>query len=99
MDDVKEPAIVDQPTVVAAKDTTTKFSTDSFGKPTPVWAKNAFIIFYSMNTSILGWFCYTHLFTQPQLYEIVGLFKFVIDPLSYILSKMWGVTPIEQAKG
>ena len=75
--------------------TTTEFGFASWSKPTPTFWKNLFIIFYSMNTSILGWIAVTHLLSRDQTYEIVCLFKFIVDPLCFIISKMNGIVPVK----
>lgn len=70
-----------------------EFGFQSLSKPTPQSAKNFYIFYMGMNTSILAWIAYTHLLPQAGLYEIVGIFKFLVDPLAYCFMKMWGLVP------
>jgi len=79
-------------------DTASKFALDSWGKPTPASVKNMFIMYYAMNTSILGWMGYTHLLPPTSLYELIGIFKFILDPAAYSISKMFGVVPANEVK-
>lgn len=71
------------------------FGLQSISKPTPQMAKNFYTVYLGLNTSILAWFGYTHMIPQANLYEIVGMFKFIIDPLAYAFMKMWGLVPDE----
>jgi hypothetical protein len=92
--------MADQPTELAIEsatvttDTKHTFGFDSFNKQTPMFAKNLFIVFYSMNTGVLAYISATHLLSAGSQYELFCLFKFIIDPLCYVVSRMWGVSPI-----
>lgn len=74
------------------------FGFDSLSRPTPQAAKNFYTLYLGMNTSILAWLGYTHIIPQTALYEVVGIFKFIIDPLAYAFMKMWGLVPDDNAK-
>lgn len=70
-----------------------EFGFQSLSKPTPQAAKNFYTFYLGMNTSILAWLGYTHMIPAANLYEILGVFKFLLDPMAYLLMKMWGIVP------
>lgn len=71
------------------------FGFQSLSKPTPQAAKNFYTFYLGLNTSVLAWLGYTHLIPPANLYEIVGIFKFLVDPTAYLLMKMWGLVPAD----
>lgn len=91
-----EPNTIVVPDAKVTSETKTIWGLAGLQHPSPAFAKNLFVIFYSMNTSILGWIAYSHLLSQNQVYEAIGLFKFIIDPGCYTISKMFGITTITQ---
>lgn len=89
-----EPNTIVIPDAKVTSKTTPVFGLTGFNMPTPQAAKNAFIIFYSMNASIIAYLGLTKWIPATAVVELVLLFKFIVDPLCYILSKMWGIAPI-----
>lgn len=70
---------------------TTKFGVDQVKNETPLWAKWMFRITFIITTALIGWIAATNLFPQETKYEITIFLKLLVDPVVYMVSKLFGI--------
>ena len=69
-----------------------KFGPGQITKQTPLWAKWMFRITFGLTTAVVAWVAATKLFPLETKYEITIFLKLLVDPLIFMLSKMFGVS-------
>jgi hypothetical protein len=74
-------------------DNNTSFGFASLSKPTPVFAKNLFYIYFILSKAVIGWLGYTKLLPPVVLYEALGFVTLLLDPIVLGVSKMFGCGP------
>lgn len=73
-----------------------KFGFKQIQNETPIFAKWIFRSWFFISKIIVGWLGYTHLISDVILYEIIGVVTLLIDPLIFVLSKMFGIKEEEK---
>jgi hypothetical protein len=68
-----------------------KFGITQVGNETPLWAKWMFRITFIITTALTGWIAATSLFPQETKYEITIFLKLFVDPVIYMVSKLFGI--------
>ena len=69
----------------------TKFGINQLNNDSPTWAKWIFRLWFLVSKALIGWFAYTNLIPKPTLYELIGVFSLLMDPIMFGLSKMFGI--------
>jgi hypothetical protein len=93
-----EPNTIVVPDAKLTGETTTTFGLSSYNKPSPEWARNVFDLYFILSKAFIGWMGYTHMIPQSLMYEILGIVSLLLDPIVRGLTKMFGVTVIENDK-
>lgn len=72
---------------------TVKFGLGQISNEAPEWATWIFRGYFILSKAVLGWLAATHLIPQAALYEVITLITFLLDPLFYGVSKLFGIQP------
>lgn len=74
----------------------TTFGLGQIAKEAPSWAPWIFRSYFIISKALLGYLAASHLFSPTFLTEAMTLVTFLLDPLMYGFSKMFGIE-VEEA--